>query len=325
MISALPDDKACREYLEQKIWGEAPVCHHCGTVDANHYKLKVKGEFNGLYKCKHCRERFTITIGTMFEGSHIGLRKWFIAIYIFSLHKKGVSSHQLASDLGITQKSAWFMLHRIRQAFGQTGNTLSNVVEIDETFCGGHAKNKHESKKKKNEQGNTMHDKQPIIGMLERTESEIIERPHKVIKNKTVKEKIVTKESQVNCEVVPNRNKETLLPIIYKTVENDSTVMTDEYSGYNDLKEDYTHQKVNHGAKEYVNKMAHTNGIENFWSHLKRGIEGIYHWVSKEHLQSYVDEFTFRFNIRHASTNDKFDFSLINSTKLTYKELIKGK
>lgn len=298
MLAALPDDKACREYLELKIWNGTPVCSHCGTVDENHYKLKVKGEFKGMYKCKHCRERFTVTIGTMFEGSHIGLRKWFIAIYIFSLHKKGVSSHQLASDLGITQKSAWFLLHRIRQAFSQDkGNTLSNIVEIDETFMGGESKNKHTNKKKKNERGGTMHDQQPVLGMRER-------------------------DGDVIAIVVPNRNKETLLPIILNTVEQDSTIMTDEYTAYKDLKHTHNHFTVNHSAKEYVNKMAHTNGIENFWSHLKRGVDGIYHWVSKEHLQSYVDEFIFRFNIRNASTNDKFDFSLKNSTRLTYKKLI---
>ena len=145
-----------------------------------------------------------------------------------------------------------------------------------------------------------MHDQQPVLGMRERN-------------------------GDVIAIVVPNRNKETLLPIILNTVEQDSTIMTDEYTAYKDLKHNYTHQKVNHSAKEYVNQMAHTNGIENFWSHLKRGIDGIYHWCSKEHMQSYIDEFISRCNIRNVRTHDKLDFSLTNSTKLTYKELIKGK
>jgi transposase-like protein len=298
MLAALPDDKACREYLEEKLWNGTPTCTHCGTVDEKAMRLTVKGEFKGMYKCRSCRERFTVTLKTMFEGSHIGLRKWFIAIYIFSLHKKGVSSHQLASDLGITQKSAWFLLHRIRQAFGQEKtDTLGNVVEIDETFMGGESKNKHTSKKVKNERGGTMHTQQPVLGMRER-------------------------DGNVIAIVVPNRNKETILPIILNTVEQDSTIMTDEYTAYKDLRLTHSHFTVNHGAKEYVNHMAHTNGIENFWSHLKRGVDGIYHWVSKEHLQSYVDEYTFRFNLRKLSVNDKFDFSLKNSTRLTYKELI---
>jgi transposase-like protein len=298
MLAALPDDTACREYLEAKIWGGVPKCPHCQSKES--YQLKVKGIFKGMYKCKACRERYTVTINTMFEGSHIPLRKWFIAIYIFSLHKKGISSHQLASDLGITQKSAWFMLHRIRLAFAPANSgTVSNIVEIDETFCGGKAVNKHANKKVKNEQGNTLKDKQPVLGMLERG-------------------------GNIVAKVVENRHKETILPIIYSTVDNgDTVIMTDEYTGYNDLKKDYAHLKVNHSAKEYVNELAHTNGIENFWSHLKRGIDGIYHWVSVPHLQSYVDEFAFRFNARKASVNDKFDFSLQNSTKLTYKELIK--
>src|SRR5271157_3644217 len=117
MLELLPDDKSCREYLEKMRWNGEPICPHCGSQNKEHYKLMIKGEFNGLYKCKDCRERFTVTVGTMFEGSHISLRKWFIAIYIFNSHKKGISSIQLHKDLGVTQKSAWFMLHRIRENF----------------------------------------------------------------------------------------------------------------------------------------------------------------------------------------------------------------
>jgi transposase-like protein len=117
MLEALPNDEACRKYLEQIRWNGTPTCAHCGTVDSEAYRLKTKGMFKGMYKCKSCQQRFTVTVKTMFEGSHLPLRKWFIAIYIFSSHKKGISSHQLAKDLGITQKSAWFMLGRIREAF----------------------------------------------------------------------------------------------------------------------------------------------------------------------------------------------------------------
>ncbi len=151
MLAALPTDTACREYLEYKNWGGIPTCPHCGSQNKDHWKLKVKGEFNGMYKCKEkvCKKRFTVTIKTMFEGSHLPLRKWFIAIYIFSLHKKGVSSHQLASDLGITQKSAWFMLSRIRKAFEpkKSGGKIDGAVSCDETFVGGKNKNRHNDKK----------------------------------------------------------------------------------------------------------------------------------------------------------------------------------
>ena len=220
---------------------------------------------------------------------------------MFSSHKKGISSHQLARDISVTQKSAWFLLHRLRYAFDHPNfkDTLGNIVEIDETFVGGDAKNKHSDKKTKNERGGTIHEKQPVLGMKERN-------------------------GNVIAVVVPNRNKETILPIIQETVENDSTIMTDEYTAYKDLKFEYLHNTVNHGAKEYVNQMAHTNGIENFWSHLKRGIEGIYHWVSKPHLQAYIDEYTLRFNTRKFDTQGIFNLvlSAIAGKKLTYNNLI---
>lgn len=181
------------------------------------------------------------------------------------------------------------------------------------------------NKKTKNENGGTIHEKQPVLGMLERGKSEIVEKPHKILKERIVKERVIEQNSRIYAEVVPNRHKETILPIIYSNVENESTIMTDEYSAYNDLKKDYTHATVNHGAKEYVNQMAHTNGIEGFWSHMKRGIDGIYHWVSKSHLQSYVDEFALRFNTRNFDTQSRFDLILsdVAGKRLTYKKLIK--
>jgi transposase-like protein len=165
---------------------------------------------------------------------------------------------------------------------------------------GGESKNKHTSKKEKNERGGTIHTQQPVLGMKERN-------------------------GNVIAIVVPNRNKETILPLVRNVVEQDSTIITDEYTAYKDLKFDFEHLTVNHGAKEYVNHMAHTNGIENFWSHLKRGIDGIYHWVSKDHLQSYVDEFTLRFNTRSLNTQSRFDLILtaIPNKRLTYQNLIK--
>lgn len=154
MITALPTDAACREYLELKRWGGTPVCPHCGVIDANHYKLNVKGEFKGMYKCKSCKERFTVILGTMFEGSPIPLRKWFIATFLFSAHKKGISSHQLARDLGVTQKTAWFMLHRLRQTFTDVEpKILSGVVSLDESFIGGKERNKHADKRSEGTQG----------------------------------------------------------------------------------------------------------------------------------------------------------------------------
>lgn len=298
MLTALPDEKSCREYLEQKVWGGTPICPHCGTVDKAHYKLKSKGEFKGLYKCKSCRERFTVTIGTMFEGSHLPLRKWFIAIYIFSLHKKGVSSHQLASDLGITQKSAWFMLSRIRQAFAPKKKAkIDGAVSCDETFIGGKNKNRHADKKVMESQGRSVKDKTPVFGMKHIG-------------------------GDIHTRVVPDTKATTLKPIIEEMMQEGSIVVSDEWLGYSNLSKNYNHVVINHRENEYVRGGFTTNNVENFWSLLKRGIYGIYHQVSPKHLDKYCDEFSFRFNARNATTNEKFDYSLINSTKLTYRDLI---
>jgi transposase-like protein len=177
MLQVLPDDNACRLFLEDLRWNGTPVCPHCGSVNANHYELKKNGVFTGLRKCKDCRERFTVTVGTMFEGSHVSLRKWFIAIYIFTTHKKGISSIQLGKDLGITQKSSWFLLSRIRQNFGSASTGIDNklggsgvVVEVDETYIGGKLKKMSNKKRKQSLEDTTMrHDnKTVVLGFVER-------------------------------------------------------------------------------------------------------------------------------------------------------------
>lgn len=294
LLKAFPTEQSCIDHLEKLQWNGNPVSPF--APESKVYKCA-----GNKYKCKNTGKYFNIRTGTIFDNTKIPLQKWFLALYVFSSHKKGISSHQLAKDISVTQKSAWFLLHRLRYAFDHPNfqNTLANIVEVDETFMGGKSANKHASKKTKNERGGTMHTQQPVLGMRER-------------------------DGNVVAIVVPNRNRETILPIIHNVVEQDSTIMTDEYTAYKDLKHCYTHNKVNHSAKEYVNAMAHTNGIENFWSHLKRGVDGIYHWVSKGHLQSYVDEFTLRFNTRKFNTQRRFDLvlSAVANKRLTYKTLI---
>jgi transposase-like protein len=300
MLEALPDDNSCREYLEQIRWEGTPVCIHCGVQSDKHYKLKTKGEFKGLYKCNSCRERFTVKVGTMFEGSNISLRKWFIAIYIFSSHKKGISSHQLASDLGITQKSAWFMLQRIRYAFSvKSEEKMQGVVQADETFVGGKNKNRHADKKVADSQGRSVKDKTPVFGILQTS-------------------------GKVHTTVIPDTKAKTIKPIIENMVSNGSIMVTDEWHAYKTLSKEYAHIVVNHKEKEYVRDGFHTNGIENFWSLLKRGIYGIYHHTSPKHLHRYCDEFAFRFNSRKIESGERFDFSLRNTEnrRLTYKQLI---
>lgn len=300
MLTALPTDAACREYLEMKRWNGTPTCPHCGTVDANHYRLKVKGEFKGMYKCKSCKERFTVTVGTMFEGSPISLRKWFIATYIFASHKKGISSHQLAKDLGVTQKTAWFMLHRLRQTFDNNEpNQVSGVVSMDETFVGGKNKNRHADKKKDGIQGGGGEDKTIVMGAMSAAGS------------------VVT-------NIIVNRHAETMIPEINKMVKKGSILVTDEHRAYYRVKKDYFHIVVNHNEGAYVNGAFTTNNIEGFWSLLKRGIIGIYHQVSPKYLQPYCNEFGFRYNSRKVSDKVRFDMALVKTqgVKLEYATLI---
>ena len=285
-------------FLEELRWGGSPICPHCGVQNSNHYKLKQKGEFKGLYKCKDCRERFTVTVGTMFEGSHIKLRKWFIAIYIFTSHKKGISSLQLHRDLGVTQKTAWFMLGRLRNSFKQRhGSKLKGVTEADETFVGGKNKNRHYNKKIEESQGRSVKDKTPVFGMVNK--------------------------GMVNTHVVEDTKSKTLRPIIEDMVESGSILVTDEWSGYTGLKKDYQHEVIKHNKNEFVSNSFHTNSVEGFWSLLKRGIFGIYHSASAKYLSKYTDEFSYRYNIRKINDGDRFTMSLGNATeRLRYKELI---
>src|ERR1019366_3427401 len=304
MISVLPDDTSCREYLENLIWKNIPVCSQCRST--NSYRLTTKGNFKGQYKCKDCRKRYNVQDNTMFEGTHIGLRKWFIAIYVFSLHKKGISSYQLASDLAVTQKTAWYMLGRIRLAFkpAPLRAKLTGTFQCDETFVGGKEKNKHKSRYAQKEKeymqelGNYDMSKTPVAGLRDESGNVIV-------------------------KVVPDTTTASLKGFINENVVEGSTIVTDEYSGYNSLYKTYTHETVNHKAGMYAYNGFHTNGIENFWSQLKRGIYGIYHQVSPKHLHRYCDEFSYRHNERKISDDYRFTLSLARVTgRLTYKQLI---
>lgn len=305
MISALPNDQACRDYLEATRWGGTPVCPHCGTIDANHYKLKVSGVFKGMYKCRACKERFTVTVGTIFEGSHISLHKWFIATYIFSSHKKGISSHQLARDLGVTQKTAWFMLHRLREVFdvdkaNEKIGGGGQAVEVDETYVGGKLKNMCLSKRKAHKDGRLDHNS-----------------------NKTVVMGYAVRGGKLSFQVVTD--KKAVKQMVVEKVSNEAVLITDASHLYTPISKNFAaHEVVNHSEDEYVRGIVHTNTIEGAFSMFDRMVIGIYHYISPKHMQKYANELAFRYNSRKDGDKTRFDFALRSTQgiKVKYASLI---
>ena len=292
LLNHFKDEKTCTDYLASMRWDGNVCCPHCGND-------KVYTTDRG-YKCadKTCHKKFSVTVGTVFEGSKIKLSLWFAAVYLATAHKKGISSLQLSRDLGVTQKTAWFMLHRIREMLNiNAPELLSGTTQVDETFIGGKNKNRHSDKKVENSQGRSVKDKTPVFGMLN--------------------------NGQVQTEVVKDTKASTLKPIIYSMVQKGSIVVSDEWNAYNGLNKDFKHEVLKHNENEFVKGGFHTNSIEGFWSLLKRGIFGIYHSVSPKHLDRYCDEFSYRYNTRTIADTDRFSESLKQvEGKLTYKMLI---
>lgn len=238
----------------------------------------------------------------MFEDSKIPLQKWYAAIYLITAHKKGISSLQLHRDLGITQKSAWYLLHRVRTSLGlQSPDKLSGDVEADETFIGGNEKNKHQHNKTEGNQGRSVKTKSAVAGVIERG-------------------------GELIAKKVPDTTGRNLKSFIYKHVELGSNLHTDEWWGYHRLGKVFNHKIIKHKEGENVNGNTHTNTLEGFWSLLKRGVVGIYHSMSDKHLQRYIDEFVFRYNTRNYTESDRFNLMLDNiGNHITYKQLTNGK
>ena len=236
----------------------------------------------------------------MFEGSKAPLRKWFVAIYLITSHKKGISSLQLAKDISVTQKTAWFMGQRIRENFKIVmDEKLEGEVELDETFVGGKNKNRHRNKKVKKCQGRSFKDKTPVMGMLERG-------------------------GKVVCKVVRDTSYKSLTVPILRAVDRSATLFSDEWVGYKTIDKLYEHYIVDHGHGQYVDEDAYTNNLEGFWSIAKRSINGIYNHLSRKHLQRYFDEFSFRYNTRNLGEDERFNLLLCNSKhRITYQSLIR--
>lgn len=301
LLDYFKEESTCIKYYEQLRWNGKPVCPHCNTSKPY---VTTRG-----YKCSNseCYKKFTVKVGTIFENSKIPFRIWFAAIYLCTAHKKGISSLQLHRDLGITQKTAWFVLHRVREMLkAQAPQMLgeNNVVEADETYIGGKEKNRHTKKRQSEENhelandGTKYNKKKAVIG--------IVERNGKVI-----------------LKYIPNATKENMVPFIEQHVPGGSTVVTDESRMYSNLHKVYDHSTVNHSLKVYCVGTSHTNTIENFWSLLKRGLYGIYHQVSDKHLDRYLNEFAARFNTRKIGESERFNSFLAQSEGgLLYKNLI---
>lgn len=303
------EEKTCFEFLASQIWDEGkPVCPFCGSTHVYTTKSRsTKPSKKDIpeYRCanKECTKKFSATTGTIFQSSKIPLRTWFAAIFLLTTSKKGISSVQLGEQLGVTQKTAWFLNHRIRQMFLETApHMLKGIVEIDETYVGGKNKNRHANKKIEGNQGRAAIDKTPVVGLLERG-------------------------GKVKTFVVPNTEADILHPIMQDNVANSTTIITDAYRSYLGLENEYTHIRVKHTENDYkTDRHFHTNNIENFWSTLKRGIIGIYHQVSPKHLHRYTNEFSYRYNNRTETKNVKFEDAVAGANKktLTYEKLIGG-
>jgi transposase-like protein len=285
------DPVAARKHLEALRWPDGPECVHCGSADVT--RLEGKKHRDGLLQCNKCREQFTVTVGTVFERSKVPLNKWLLCNHLLCAGKKGVSAHQIHRMLGVTYKTAWFMCHRLREAMKRTGNTgplggAGGIVEVDETFVGGKAKN----------------------------------RAYRDTAPKKVVVSLVERGGHARSFHVANIKARELRSLIVTNVDRRSHLMSDEAHVYTWVGREFTsHGKVNHGAAEYARGADHSNTAENFFSIFKRGVIGTYHHTSEAHLHRYTAEFDFRYNTKDISDRERADLALIGAEgkRLTYR------
>jgi transposase-like protein len=283
-------------------WPDGVRCPHCGS-DKVHFLANQR-----RWKCavNHPRRQFSVKVETIFEESPLPLEKWLVAVWLETNAKNSISSYEVARALGITQKSAWFMLHRVRYALhvGSFDKKLSGTIEADETFVGGLAKNMHKKQRAAKIKGTGSSTKTAVMGLLERHDGK--------------------KHSTVRAEVLPNVQRQTLHAIIHKNVEPGSTVYTDAWKAYKQMDPMFVHDFVDHAEAYVKDKVVHTNGLENFWALFKRCIKGTHVSIEPFHLAAYVDSEAFRFNHRKVKDGDRFTLALggVSGKRLTYKALI---
>jgi len=287
------DPDVATKFVADLRWPNGPVCSRCGGVEHSYLKTRR------IWKCKECKRQYSVKVGTIFEDSPLGLDKWLPAVWLIANSKNGISSHELGRALGVTQKSTWFMLHRIRLAM-QTGSfgKLDGEVEIDESYVGGKARNMHRAERKRKITGRGGHNKTIVMGFRERG-------------------------GEIRTRIVPNTHGTTFKREVSENVEPGAAIFTDDHGGYRGLNGmGYEHETVDH-AERYVDGRAHTNGLENFWSLLKRGLNGTYVSVEPFHLFRYLDERLFAYNLRELDDYGRFTrvLSTVAGRRLTYPEL----